>query len=164
MWVKGMTGLGQWVKRNLAVSILEHYVGQMPLFGVFKLFDLLVPTCPLTSIKTWEADARKMVWISGATEESLGSGVLWETSNDGRTQPTNNATTGNLQLNFINWVGIWKSKDPDLNFTLWSRASLRLVEEDQSNMFFSEGVYWLFNPLLLFLFSQIFHLFLCECI
>ena len=97
-----------------------------------------------------------MVWISRfrATEESLGSGVLWEASNDGRTQPTNNATTGNLQLNFINWVRIWKAKyalffGQALSFS-WMKST------NQTCFLCFEGVSWLFNPLLLFLFVHLF--------
>ena len=156
----GRFGFGRWCWAGSALSgYKENCLTKGVTFSATfcqKLFDLLVPTCPLTSIKTWEADARKMVWISRfrATEESLGSGVLWEASNDGRTQPTNNATTGNLQLNFINGVRIWKAKyalffGQALSFS-WMKST------NQTCFLCFEGVSWLFNPLLLFLFVHLF--------
>ena len=89
---------------------MSNFSQKVPFLGDVSCFYVFVQSCPLTSWQNWEWDARKMVWISGwVTEESLGSEVRWEAPNDGRTQPTNKMQQVEI-CNFINWIGIWKSK------------------------------------------------------
>ena len=89
---------------------MANFSQKVPFLGDVSCFYVFVQSCPLTSWQNWEWDARKMVWISGwVTEESLGSEVRWEAPNDGRTQPTNKMQQVEI-CNFVNWIGIWKSK------------------------------------------------------
>ena len=127
----------------------------------FHFFSFFGPNMPLDiPWQNWESDARKMVWMSGwVTEESFGSEVRWEASNDGRTQYSNkqNATSGNLQLCKVEWNLKIQTCRFEPHPGIKRMPSAGKTNQTTIQCFFCGLFSWLFHPFLcLYIFSAFF--------